>query len=38
MYKISIKYTIQAIQTSDVAICFEKWRQTHIQVWFFDWT
>ena len=24
-------YKIQAIRTSDVAICFEKWRQTRVQ-------
>ena len=31
MYQIGIKYKIQAIRTSDVAICFEKWRQTRVQ-------
>ena len=31
MFKIGIKYKIQAIRTSDVAICFEKWRRTRIQ-------
>ena len=30
MYEIGIKYKIQAIRTSDVAICYEKWRQTGV--------
>ena len=30
IYQIGIKYKIQAIRTSDVAICFEK-RQTRVQ-------
>ena len=31
MYYIGIKYKIQGIQISDVAICIEKWRQTRVQ-------
>ena len=26
-----MKYKIQAIRTSDVEMCFEKWRQTRVQ-------
>ena len=29
---MGIKYKIEAIRTSDVATCFEKWPKTRVQV------